>query len=95
MKGCTTGASNEATSQLMATETVVNDDENEIKQIIDQLFHHRKAKEVKEADQLKKKLLDQYSVQVFYRRNGSIGWRFICSETKEKVNALSHYMSPD
>ena len=73
----------------MATESV-HSDENEIERIIDQLFHHRKAKEVKEADQLKKKLLDQYSVQVFYRRNGSIGWRFICSETKEKVNALSH-----
>lgn len=73
----------------MATETVDND-ENEIKQIIDQLFHHRKAKQVKEADQLKKLLFDQYSVQVFYRRNGSIGWRFICSATKEKVNALSH-----
>mmetsp|Transcript_21601 Transcript_21601/g.32008 ORF Transcript_21601/g.32008 Transcript_21601/m.32008 type:complete len:372 (+) Transcript_21601:35-1150(+) len=73
----------------MATETV-NHDENEIKQIIDQLFHHRKAQQVKEADQLKKLLFDQYSVQVFYRRNGSIGWRFICSETKEKGNALSH-----
>lgn len=73
----------------MATDNV-HSDENEIERIIDQLFHHRKAKEVKEADQLKKKLLDQYSVQVFYRRNGSIGWRFICSETKEKVNALSH-----
>lgn len=73
----------------MATETVGND-ENEIKQIIDQLSHHRKAKQVKEADQLKKKLFDQYSVQVFYRRNGSIGWRYICSETKDKVNALSH-----
>ncbi len=90
LKGCTAGASNEATSQLMATETVGNEDENEIKQIIDQLFHHRKAKQVKEADQLKKLLFDQYSVQVFYRRNGSIGWRYICSETKEKVNALSH-----
>ncbi|KAL7496614.1 hypothetical protein ACHAWT_009290 [Skeletonema menzelii] len=73
----------------MATERVRRD-ENEIERIIEQLFHHRKAKEVKEADQLKKKLLDQYSVQVFYRRNGSIGWRFICSEAKEKVNALSH-----
>jgi len=73
----------------MATESV-HHDENEIKGIIDQLFHHRKAQQVKEADQLKKLLLDKYSVQVFYRRDGSIGWRFICSETKEQVNALSH-----
>jgi hypothetical protein len=73
----------------MGTESV-NHDDNEINGIIDQLFHHRKAKQLKEADQLKKLLLDQYSVQVFYRRDGSIGWRFICSETKEQVNALSH-----
>lgn len=69
---------------------LMDHDEDEIIEIIDQLFHHRKAQKVKESDQLKKLLLDQYSVQVFYRRNGSIGWRFVCSETKEQVNALSH-----
>ena len=73
----------------MATVTD-NCDDHEIKVLIDQLFHHRKAKRLKEADQLKKQLLDQHSVQVFYRRNGSIGWRFISKDEEGNVNAFSH-----
>lgn len=61
-----------------------------INQLINQLTHHRKSKQLKEADQLKKLLYDKYSIQVFYRRNGTIGWRVISNDTKLKVgNALS------
>jgi hypothetical protein len=61
-----------------------------INELINQLTHHRKSKQLKEADQLKKLLYDKYSIQVFYRRNGTIGWRVISNDTKLKVgNALS------
>jgi hypothetical protein len=80
--------------KLTTTATVATTDNNTttaiINELIDQLTHHRKSKQLKEADQLKKLLYDNYSIQVFYRRNGTIGWRVISNDTKLKVgNALS------
>jgi hypothetical protein len=78
-----TTATAATTTNTTATAAIIN-------QLIDQLTQHRKSKQLKEADQLKKLLYDKYSIQVFYRRNGTIGWRVITDDTKLKVgNALS------
>ena len=72
----------------------INEEENNetIQELINKLLHHRQAYQLKEADQLKKLLFHRHSIQIFYRRNGSIGWRYICNDAKEQINnnALSH-----
>src|SRR6056300_817675 len=79
----TTATATTTNNNTTATAAIINE-------LIDQLTHHRKSKQLKEADQLKKLLYDKYSIQVFYRRNGTIGWRVISDDTKLKVgNALS------
>jgi hypothetical protein len=78
-----TAATTTTTNNTSTTAAIINE-------LINQLTHHRKSKQLKEADQLKKLLYDKYSIQVFYRRNGTIGWRVISNDTKLKVgNALS------
>src|SRR6056300_1245806 len=79
----TTATATTTNNNTTATAAIIN-------QLINQLTHHRKSKQLKEADQLKKLLYDKYSIQVFYRRNGTIGWRVITDDMKLKVgNALS------
>jgi hypothetical protein len=42
--------------------------------LVNQLLEHRRNRQIKEADQVKSILLHEHSVQVYYRRDGTIGW---------------------
>jgi len=62
--------------------TPVAVDDNAIESIVQEIFHFRQYRRVEEADQLKRKLLNQHSVRVFYRRDGTIGWTKVDANVK-------------
>ena len=45
-----------------------------IPNLVNQLLEYRRNRQIKEADQVKTTLLHEHSVQVYYRRDGTIGW---------------------
>lgn len=45
-----------------------------ISTLVNKLFEHRRNRQVKEADKVKSILLHEHLVQVYYRRDGTIGW---------------------
>jgi len=59
------------------------DNENQvISSIVDELLQFRTERRVKDADNLKRILLSKHSVQVFYRRDGTIGWSKVREDAK-------------
>ncbi|KAL3764995.1 hypothetical protein ACHAW5_001845 [Stephanodiscus triporus] len=48
--------------------------------LLEELLEHRRGGRAKEADQVKKILLCEHSVRVYYRRDGTIGWSKVAQE---------------
>jgi hypothetical protein len=62
-----------------------NIDGEVITSIIDKLLECRRDRRVKDADNLKRVLQNDHSVQVFYRRDGSIGWSKVVNQPDTKL----------
>ena len=53
--------------------------------LLKELLEHRKKRQVKEADTIKMILWNVHSIQVFYRRDGTIGWKKVLVLEGEKA----------
>ncbi|KAL3760064.1 hypothetical protein ACHAWU_006612 [Discostella pseudostelligera] len=60
-------------------------DYDDVSVLLKELLEHRKERRVKEADIIKKTLWNKHSIQVFYRRDGTIGWNKVSSQCGEET----------
>eukprot|EP00584_Thalassiosira_punctigera_P004968 CAMPEP_0172530386 /NCGR_PEP_ID=MMETSP1067-20121228/4134_1 /TAXON_ID=265564 ORGANISM="Thalassiosira punctigera, Strain Tpunct2005C2" /NCGR_SAMPLE_ID=MMETSP1067 /ASSEMBLY_ACC=CAM_ASM_000444 /LENGTH=375 /DNA_ID=CAMNT_0013314579 /DNA_START=145 /DNA_END=1272 /DNA_ORIENTATION=- len=65
---------------------------DEIDSIVQELRLLRQDRRVKEADRLKRVLLQRHSVQVFYRRDGTVGWSVVDEEAKPTKESVAWSM---
>jgi len=56
--------------------------DDEVEFLVQELLQLRIDRRVKEADRLKSLLLNRHSIQVFYRRDGTIGWAKVSEKKK-------------
>ena len=61
-------------SDAIDNECIIEHPDNDVSILLKELLLHRKERRVKEADAIRKTLLTKHSIQVFYRRDGTIGW---------------------
>ncbi|KAL7431033.1 hypothetical protein ACHAXH_002360, partial [Discostella pseudostelligera] len=58
---------------------------DDVSTLLKDLLEHRKERRVKEADNIRRMLWSKHFVQVFYRRDGTIGWNKVSSQSGEET----------
>ena len=51
--------------------------------LLEELLRHRRGRRVQEADQVKRILLSEHSIRVYYRRDGTFGWSKVDREASD------------